>query len=61
MKILERIYVGLIVTLLVVFALGIGYGAWRIEKWFNWRYGYGPQVEGRLETIERRLDALEKR
>lgn len=33
---------------------------WRVSRWMNWKLHYGPAVERRMESIEQRIEKLEK-
>ena len=47
---------------LVIFAivLLLIFGAWELKRWFNWKFGYGPKVEARIEQVEKRVKTLEE-
>jgi len=51
----------LVVAAIIAILCGLGYLSWRVERWANWRFSYGPRLEGRLLEVERRLDALERK
>jgi len=46
-------------ALIVVIALGLGIGAWKLKRWIHWKFIYGPKVEQRIEQLERRVQSLE--
>lgn len=50
----------IIIGAILIF-LAIAYGAWSVKRWANWKFGYGPRVERRLESIETRLELLENK
>lgn len=40
--------------------LAVGIGGWKLERWLNWKLDYGAKVGRRIETLERRITALER-
>jgi hypothetical protein len=40
--------------------LAVGIGGWKLERWINWKFDYGAKVDRRMETLERRVTALER-
>ena len=51
-------FLAIVLVILVIFTLG--YFGWRIERWANWRFSYGPQVEKQIKDLEKRIIELEK-
>ena len=47
---------GIVVTIFCV-----SYGGWRLKRWINWKFSYGNKVELRINQLEQRVEALEKR
>lgn len=39
----------------------VAFGSWKIERALNWRLGYAPQVEERIQPLEDRITILEER
>ena len=39
--------------------LAVAYGGYRLERWWNWKWSYGPRVEKRIEKLEKRIEKLE--
>jgi len=37
----------------------VGLGLWKLERWVNWKLSYGNKVDGRIEQLEKRVEALE--
>jgi len=54
------IRVAMIIILLAMISLVL-VGAWKVGSWIGWTYGYGPRVDRRLETIEKRVKQLEEK
>jgi len=56
-----RVLIGRVVTgiIAVIAFAAIAYGAWRLQRWFNWEFGYGDMVEARIHILEKRVEALE--
>ena len=50
---------GITVGVLALVVLMV-WGGWRIKRWWNWKYGYGPKVEARIEQLEERVEKLEE-
>ena len=46
-------------VLLFILILSFCYGMWRVERYLNWKFGYGPRVERRVEKLEDRIEKLE--
>lgn len=46
----------LAITLFV--AMCVSLAGWQAERWFNWKFGYGPKVDSRIEALEQRLETL---
>lgn len=40
--------------------LAVGIGGWKLERWLNWKLDYGAKVDRSIETLERRITALER-
>ena len=40
--------------------LAVGIGGWKLERWVNWKLDYGSRVDRRIETLERRITAIER-
>ena len=40
--------------------LAVGIGGWKLERWLNWKLDYGAKVDRRIETLERRITAIER-
>ena len=59
---LTEVAVGLFVFVIVAL---IGYGCWRINRWWNYHYSYKSfvtqQIELRVAPLEKRIKALEER
>jgi hypothetical protein len=49
------VFVGMVAAIFV-----LSFGGWWLERWVNWRFHHGPMVEQRLESIEQRIEKLEK-
>lgn len=53
------------VILAVVLALaliaGIAYGGWRLERWFNWSFGYQSQMQSEIEPLKKEIQELKER
>ena len=49
------VYYILIFILVVIFS----YGCWRAERYINWKFGYGPKIERRIQSLEDRIRVLE--
>jgi len=57
LKLVETIIVVFIVAVIAL----IDYGGWRIERWYHWKFSYGPKVEERIRQVEKRQTDLERR
>lgn len=40
--------------------VALGIGGWKLECWLFWKLDYGHKVDRRIETLERRIVALER-
>ncbi len=49
-----KVWIVVIFTVII-----ISYGGWRIERYVNWKFGYGPKVNRRIEAVEKRVEKLE--
>lgn len=54
---------GQIIIIIAILLLigGFAYGCFKAERWWNWKFSYGPQVQKELEPLEKRIDGLEIR
>ena len=48
-------------AVLIVLTLALGIGGWKLERWLNWKLDYGRKVDRRIEQLEKRIEALERR
>lgn len=46
---------------LITLLVAVWYGAWNLERWFNWSLGYESDVKEYLVPLEKRIDSLEQR
>ena len=54
-----KIYIAFVIAVIIIAAFGIG--GWALERWINWKMYYGNQVNPRIEQLEKRIEALEKK
>lgn len=40
---------------------GIGYGGWKLERWWHYKFSYQSQVQEDMKPLVERIEALEKR
>lgn len=50
-----------LVIIVVIVVLALGIGSWKLKRWFNWEFGYGPKIEQRISELEERVLLLEQR
>ena len=38
----------------------VAYGCWKVARHINWKFGYGPKIEQRIQSLEDRIEVLEE-
>lgn len=51
--------IGSILAFILVAALG--YGGWRLERWFHYKFSYQSQVQAEMQPLVNRIADLERR
>lgn len=54
-KVKDRLIKVVLIILIPIFA----FFCWRVERYFNWKFGYGPKVDRKIQALENRIIKLE--
>lgn len=52
------------VFILILFFVAVGflgYGGWKLERWWHYKFSYQSQVQDDLKPLVQRINALEQR
>lgn len=49
------------VILFVIVMIFVGYGCWKLERWWHYKFSYQSQVQEDMKPLVERVDALERR
>ncbi len=55
---MKNVLLGCLVFIVVVL---IGFGTWKLKRYVNWKFSYGGKVSAKIEQLEKRVEALEKK
>jgi hypothetical protein len=48
------------IVALIIIGL-MGYGGWKLKRWWNYSYEYGPQIQKELEPMRQEIKELKIR
>lgn len=47
--------------LVIAVVASIAYGAWSVERWYKYKFGYQGKVQEELQPLQKRMDDFDQR
>lgn len=48
-------------VVMAIVVIVVSYYGWKFERWANWKWSYGSKVQVQIQSLEKRVKALEDR